>query len=403
MKRFLALFLLLLLLVGCSHDGKQGDTPQPDPPSSIPETYTGELTLNFAFGVRAGNYSGEINIDGLPDGYGTFTSENPSGNVWTYEGEWVDGHWEGVGTCTWSSGEMYSGEFTNDSETGRGTFTTETGERYEGTFQSRSIYGKGALYYTDGSSFTGIFTDLENAVGTYCDKDGVLREASINDGELVLIPLNDYFDDQQRQEQFASLYKSYKYSELVDCLNTYISENEIEPSDSAYAILDLITPALEYEDKWIVNFDEFDTEYILSFVGADRISSESSVAVSLKKTDLDIKIGFRKSGWLFFDHVALSIDGEQVYTASVKSYNTTRNVISGSTVEEYCQCSFYDKVLEQLGDSEVVVLRFSNKDSGETYDHVLSRDEIDALYCGLLLRVNNRELSNLLYRYNNPK
>lgn len=406
MKKLAIIFFCVLFLAGCSNAEKNSNTPQGEPSvgaPSTPETYEGELTLDFAFGTRTGSYSGEINSDGLPNGHGTFTSENPSGDTWTYEGDWVNGHWEGTGTSTWSGGQTYSGDFTNDSETGHGIFTMETGERYEGTFQSRSIYGEGTLYYPDGASFVGTFTDFGNATGEYCDKDGITYEATIKDGELSLRPLSDFFSEEERQNQYSELYLSYRYSELIAYINEYLSENDATSLDSAYAILDLITPASQYEENWNVSLDEFDSKYVLSFTGADNITKDNSVAVSVKGTALDIKIGFRKNGWLFFDHIALSVDGEQVYTASVKSYDCTRNVISGKTIEEYCKCSFYDSVLEQLETAQTVILRFSNEDSGEVYDHALTQNEIEALYCGLLLRENNRALSNLIYRYNNQK
>ena len=405
MKKVAIILACVLFFVGCSN-GAGGNAQQSEPSietSSTLGVYEGEITLNFLFGTRTGTYSGEIDENGLPDGRGKFTSKNSTGEIWTYEGEWIAGHWEGTGTSTWESGQVYSGEFTNDSETGSGTFIMETGEKYEGTFNARVLSGDGILYYPDGSSFIGTFTDFYNATGEYCDKDGVSYEATIKDGELDLRPLCDFFSDEERQNQYNNLYQSYRYSELIAYINEYLSENDATPLDSAYAILDLIIPASQYEENWNISLDEFDSKYVLSFVGADSITKDSSVAVSVEGTSLNIKVGFRKTDWLFFDHIELSINGERVYTARVNSYDCTRNVISGNTIEEYCECGFYDSVLEQLETAETAILRFSCEESGEVYDHTLTQNEIDALYCGLLLRVNNRELSNLIYRYNNPK
>lgn len=403
MKKIAIIIVCLLLLAGCNDGKADGDTLQNEPSlteSNAPETYEGELTLEFSFGTRTGMYSGEVNSDGLPNGAGTFECQSSG---WTFAGEWDSGHWNGTGITKWNDGTTYDGEYQNDAIQGDGIYTFPDGNVISGKFANGAPSGNCTLAFTNGISFIGQFEDFLNATGKIEDENGSSRDASIVNGELVIVPLNDFFNDEQRQEKFNALYKSYQYSALTDYVNMYISENEIEPSDSAYAILDLITPALEYENKWIIDFDEFDSEYVLAFSGADSITTDNSVAVSIKGTGLDIKIGFHKNGWLFFDHIALSIDGEQVYTASVKSYDCTRNVISGNTIEEYCKCSFYDSVLEQLGSAETVILRFSNEDSGEVYDHTLTKDEIDALYCGLLLRVNNRELSNLIYRYNNPK
>lgn len=405
MKKFVIIFVCMVFLSGCAGGGENKNSSiTQDKPSGVildtPQDYEGELTLDFSFGTRTGIYSGEIDNNGLPNGHGKFTSENSTGETWTYEGDWVAGHWEGNGTATWANGRIYSGEFINDSETGHGTFTMETGERYEGTFASGVIYGEGTVYYPDGAYFIGTFTDLGNAIGEYYDKDEILYEATVKDGELSLRPLNDFFSDEERQNQYNTLYQSYRYSELAAYINEYLSENETSPLDSAYSILELINPVLEYENDWVISLDDFDSMYSLTFKDADNISSENSVVVSLKDTGLNIKLGFRKKGWVFFDNIAMSVDGGQVYSASVKSYDTTRNVISGNTIEEYCYCSFYDSVLEQVGNSENVILRFSNKDSRETFEHKLTQAEIDSLYCGLLLRINNRDLRDLLYRYN---
>lgn len=404
MKRIFALcFTLLLLVTGCSATASTNSTTQNITEISVgPKQVENEqITINFAFGTRTGTYSGTLNADGLPDGFGKFVSKNAMGAAWEYEGDWKAGHWEGFGTSIWSSGLVYTGEFQNDSETGQGTLTLASGEKYIGSFINRVIRGEGELIYPDGGSFKGNFTDLDNAVGTYTDVDGTTYEAVIENGEITLTPLLDFFSDVDRQEQYKEMYESYCYSELIAYVNEYLSANKVSSLDSAYSILELLTPAAQYEESWNISFDEFDSKYKLSFDGAENITAGNSVAVSVCGTGLDIIVGFIKTGWLFFDEIELSIDGERVYSAGVKSYNCTRNVISGNTIEEFCKCSFYDSVLKQIGTAETVILRFSNQASGENYDHTLTDSEKDALYCGLLLRINNKELSDLLYHYNN--
>lgn len=216
--------------------------------------------------------------------------------------------------------------------------------------------------------------------------------------EPELVSTN-FFSDMENRLKYDELYKSYHYSELKNFIQAYIKENEVTNDDVAYTILEYIDLVIPFESEWNISFDEFDSKYILTFNEATEISSNNSVSVLLTGTNLDIKVGFRKNEWLFFDEIALSVDGKKAYSASVKSYNRTENVISGNTIEEYCSCSFYDNILESIGKSETVILRFSNKKSGEFYDHTLSQSEKDALYCGLLLRINNRDLSNLIYHY----
>ncbi|MCL2545576.1 MAG: hypothetical protein FWE06_00075 [Oscillospiraceae bacterium] len=72
-----------------------------------------EMTVSFAFGDRTGIFSGMLDEDGLPQGFGRFESVNPSGLGWIYEGELVDGQLHGQGTITWENGDQEVGEFYN--------------------------------------------------------------------------------------------------------------------------------------------------------------------------------------------------------------------------------------------------------------------------------------------------
>lgn len=418
--------LVVALLAGCgtTDSGATAATPTPEleemPSGNLTEQ---ELTIDFSFGSRTGIYSGEIDDNGLPNGQGKFTSENPTGETWTYEGDWVAGHWEGNGTCTWSNGQVYSGDYINDSETGYGTLTLETGERYEGTFISGSIsgdgtytlptgeryegsfvsgavYGDGTLYYPDEAYFIGSFTDLDNATGEYCDKDGTLYEAAIKDGELLLRPLVDFFSDEERQQKYEELYKSYQYSALVDYVNEYISENSPSLADSAYVILEITEPILPFENNFIIDFDDFDETYSICFPGATEISGSNSVVVTVKEKNVDAKLGFRKTGWLFFDEIQLSVNGEIEDSAHYKSYDVERNVISGRTIEEYVYYNFDSDFIEKLEDAQAAIIRFINRDTKETYDHTLTENEINALCYGKKVEKTNILLSNILYYFN---
>lgn len=98
MKKRLALVILVLgmmaTLVGCRKEGE-------------------EVTLELSFGSRTGMYTGDM-VDGVPNGYGKFTTENDADESWTYEGEFKDGHFEGEGKITWDSGQVEIGTYKND-------------------------------------------------------------------------------------------------------------------------------------------------------------------------------------------------------------------------------------------------------------------------------------------------
>lgn len=390
----LTCLIYLFILASCEDGANQLDI---DENSTVSIVDDAELTLEFSFGSRTGVYSGEVNADGIPHGQGKFTSSNTTGESWTYQGNWVNGHFDGFGTTTWSDGSIHSGEYQNDAQSGHGIHIFPNGQRYEGNFSNSSFSGDGTLYYPDGTCFVGNFTDSSNGTGTYYDVASNPYEARIENSELVMTSTVDFFSDTERQQKYKELYESYQYSALAEYINTYISENSPVPTDSAYTILEMIEPLLQYESSWFVNFDSFDSTYTVTFAGATEISDTCATEVTVSGTSLDIKLGFVKNNWLFFDSISISIDGESAYSASCK--DAVHDVLSGNSVREYVRTSLYDSVLDEMHGGQTVIARFSNSSSREYIDHTFTKQELDALFCGLHLRMNNRDLSNLLFRY----
>lgn len=73
-----------------------------------------EMTLDLAYGEKIGTYDGEVNENGLPEGTGSFSTENSEGVKWIYTGEFVNGHFEGKGEITWENGQKEIGTYHND-------------------------------------------------------------------------------------------------------------------------------------------------------------------------------------------------------------------------------------------------------------------------------------------------
>ena len=71
-------------------------TSTPTPTVNLSRDVVNEpITLNFTFGERSGLYTGHLNENGLPEGYGEFYRNVENG--WTYRGEFINGHFYGKG------------------------------------------------------------------------------------------------------------------------------------------------------------------------------------------------------------------------------------------------------------------------------------------------------------------
>jgi len=73
-----------------------------------------EVTLTFIYGDRKGEFTGTL-VNGVPVGYGSFTSQNAEGVMWTYLGFFEDGLFNGTGEALWESGARREGVYKNGS------------------------------------------------------------------------------------------------------------------------------------------------------------------------------------------------------------------------------------------------------------------------------------------------
>ena len=58
--------------------------------------------VHFPGTDRAGAFEGDV-VDGVPEGTGSFTATNDDGERYTYTGDWQNGTFEGLGTCTYEN------------------------------------------------------------------------------------------------------------------------------------------------------------------------------------------------------------------------------------------------------------------------------------------------------------
>lgn len=72
-----------------------------------------EITIVLPDVTRNGIYTGSINENGEPDGYGVFEAVNSEGVAWHYVGQWKNGKMTGFGREVWDDGQMEIGTFEN--------------------------------------------------------------------------------------------------------------------------------------------------------------------------------------------------------------------------------------------------------------------------------------------------
>ena len=127
-------------------------------------------------------YEGEID-QGAYNGQGTI--------VWaggdTYTGQWKDGQYHGNGKITYANGGWSEGVFENGTlANGRCKAIYEDGTRYEGDMVNGAFDGQGTIVWANGDSYTGGFLNgKRHGYGTYRWADGQTMSGTWNNGEFV--------------------------------------------------------------------------------------------------------------------------------------------------------------------------------------------------------------------------
>ena len=115
-------------------------------------------------------YEGEM-INGVYNGNGKYIY--PNGEI--YIGQWSNGKRHGKGILYYDNGKIaYEGDFVNDFYDGCGTYYYEKGGYYEGEWKKGKKDGKGIIYYENGKiKYKGDFVNnFYEGYGIYHDPEG---------------------------------------------------------------------------------------------------------------------------------------------------------------------------------------------------------------------------------------
>ncbi|XP_058751134.1 uncharacterized protein LOC131624186 [Vicia villosa] len=126
----------------------------------------------------SGKYEGDW-IDGRYDGYGVETWARGS----RYRGQYRQGLRHGFGVYRFYTGDVYAGEWSNGQSHGCGVHTCEDGSRYVGEFKWGVKHGLGHYHFRNGDTYAGeYFADKMHGFGAYRFANGHRYEGAWHEG-----------------------------------------------------------------------------------------------------------------------------------------------------------------------------------------------------------------------------
>lgn len=85
-----------------------------------------------------------------------------------YEGDWVDGRYDGYGIESWARGSRYRGQYRQGMRHGFGVYRFYTGDSYSGQWFNGQSHGVGVQKCSDGSCYIGEFKcGIKHGLGCY--------------------------------------------------------------------------------------------------------------------------------------------------------------------------------------------------------------------------------------------
>ncbi|XP_008782234.2 junctophilin-3-like [Phoenix dactylifera] len=130
--------------------------------------------------ARGSRYRGQYR-QGLRHGFGTYRFYNGDG----YAGEWLGGQSHGSGVQTCSDGSCYAGQFKCGVKHGLGCYSFRNGDRYSGEYFGDKIHGFGVYRFANGHCYEGSWHEgRRQGFGTYTFRNGEMRSGEWDCGVL---------------------------------------------------------------------------------------------------------------------------------------------------------------------------------------------------------------------------
>jgi hypothetical protein len=112
-------------------------------------------TATFTHDAQSQSFTGNFTKGVIGDGH----IITRWGQGWSYDGETVNGRFDGAGVLTTDTGDRFEGQWSNGKLNGFGVLRRANGERYAGDWKDDKPNGMGELRHADGTFVSGIFVD----------------------------------------------------------------------------------------------------------------------------------------------------------------------------------------------------------------------------------------------------
>ncbi|CAH8356271.1 unnamed protein product [Eruca vesicaria subsp. sativa] len=133
------------------------------------KTQEGKTLFVVQFFSNGDFYEGELNRGGRSHGSGVYYYYANG----RYEGDWINGRYDGYGIESWSKGSKYKGQYKQGLRHGYGVYLFYTGDSYSGEWFNGQSHGFGVQTCSDGSSYVGEFKfGLKHGLGSYHFRNG---------------------------------------------------------------------------------------------------------------------------------------------------------------------------------------------------------------------------------------
>jgi len=211
--------------------------------------------------------------------------------------------------------------------------------------------------------------------------------------------LTDFFASPENAEQYTRLVRAGDFQGLYDFLMAHVENNNAQPYDSAWIILDFLAPKLEMLDRITIVYDAFDDVATIFYRGLENVSSHHSFVPNTTTVNNGMRaiIGFHNDTFINVLNGRLRLENGD--TLSVGMTNAIRDTISENEVSEHVHYTMGTRYwVYRLARSRPYMIRFEGT-QGRSLERVLTPEEQNAFEVVYVFQ-NTNVFPNFLFAWN---